>query len=476
MRRPTDPLQVSAMKISFHGAAGEVTGSCHLVHTTAGKVLLDCGLIQGGKERHARNREPFGFDAAGLDAVVLSHAHIDHCGRLPLLHQAGYRGPIYATPATIDLVRILLSDSGHIHEEDARWTIKRLKRKGKDASHVTPLYTQAQALEVMEHFVEVEFDVWSAIPDLGRLRFLAAGHILGAAIVELELEDGGACRHLTFSGDLGVEGSRLLSRPSRAERPEVLLVESTYGDRDRDEEADRTEALFEIVRDTVERGGKVIIPAFAVGRTQEILARLNDLVESGRLRGVPVFVDSPMAVEATAVFTRFPEVYSKEARRLYCSGDAPMDFEGLRLVTRVDESKEINASKMPSVIISASGMCTAGRIKHHLKHEISNPRSTVLFVGYQAHGSLGRVIQSGTSPVRIHGEWFDVKARIEEIPGFSAHADRTALLNWYDDLGGNPDHTFVVHGDPEAAAAMAAAITERGGVAVTPALGDSYEV
>ena len=464
------------MRISFHGAAGEVTGSCHLLETTAGRVLLDCGLIQGGKAHQERNRAPFEFAADAVDVVVLSHAHIDHSGRLPLLRKAGYRGPIYATPATIDLVRILLTDSGHIHEEDARWKIKRLRKKGKDTSHITPLYTQTDALAVMEQFVAVEFDSWARLDGLGRVRFVAAGHILGAAIVELEIEDGDACRHLTFSGDLGVDGARLLSRPSQVEKPEILLMESTYGDRDRAEEGDRTEALYQIVRDTVKRGGKVVIPSFAVGRTQEILARLNDLVESGRLSGVPVFVDSPMAVEATAVFSRFPEVYSKEARRKYCSGDAPLEFDGLHLVTKVDESKAINSSRMPSVIISASGMCTAGRVKHHLKNEISNDRSTILFVGYQAHGSLGRIIQSGVSPVRIHGDWFEVRARIEQISGFSAHADRTGLLDWYDGLGGNPDHTFVVHGDPEAAAALAAALRQREGNVVVPQLGESYEL
>jgi metallo-beta-lactamase family protein len=241
------------MRISFHGAAGEVTGSCHLIETTAGRVLLDCGLIQGGKERHERNRAPFEFAAEDVDVVVLSHAHIDHSGRLPLLRKAGYRGPIYATSATIDLVRILLADSGHIHEEDARWTIKRLRKKGKDASHITPLYTQAQAMAVMEQFVAVEFSTWVRLDGLGRVRFVPAGHILGAAIVELEIEDGDDCRHVTFSGDLGVEGARLLSRPARVEMPEILLMESTYGDRDREEEGDRTEVLYKIVHDTVER-------------------------------------------------------------------------------------------------------------------------------------------------------------------------------------------------------------------------------
>lgn len=464
------------MRISFHGAAREVTGSCHLVETASGRVLLDCGLFQGGKERHERNRAPFDFDVEALDAVLLSHAHIDHCGRLPLLRLAGYRGPVFATPPTIDLVRILLADSGRIHEEDARWKIKRLRRKGKDASWVEPLYTEADALAVLEQFVPVEFGRWTRIDGLGRVRFVRAGHILGAAIVELEIEDGDVCRHVTFSGDLGVGGARLVPRPVTVEAPEVLLMESTYGDRERDETEDRTELLYEIVRDTVERGGKVVIPSFAVGRTQELLARLNDLMESGRLRGVPVFVDSPMAVEATQVFTRYPDAYAKEARRLYCSGDKPLDFDGLRLVTKVEDSKAINESRVPSVIISASGMCTAGRIKHHLKNEIGNERSTVLFVGYQARGTLGHAILTGISPVRIHGEWFDVRARIERIEGFSAHADRTELLAWFDGLGSNPGHTFVVHGDPEAAAGLASALHRRGAHALAPEFRDEFEL
>ncbi len=465
------------MRISFHGAAGEVTGSCHLIETTAGRILLDCGMIQGGKERHERNRAPFPFNPADVDLVVLSHAHIDHSGRLPLLLEQGFRGRIFTTTPTVGLVEILLADSGHIHEEDARWKIRRLKKKGEDASWVTPLFTRREALAVLEQLVAVEFDTWYALDGIGRVRFNMAGHILGAAIVELEIEDGDRCRHVTFSGDLGVQGARLLARPAPVEAPEVLIMESTYGDRDRPTQEDPTDRLLEIVRHTAKRGGKLVIPSFAVGRTQEILARFNDLAESGRLEGIPVMVDSPMAVEATRIFTRFPQAYSKEARRLFCSGDQPLQFDGLSLVTSVEESKAINFLEGPAVIISASGMCTAGRIKHHLKNNISDPAATILFVGYQARGTLGNVIQSGVDPVRIFGEEYPVRARIERISGFSAHADRGGLLDWFSGLGGVPESTFLVHGEPDSAAALGTELRDRHKAAVMiPKRGELFDL
>lgn len=464
------------MRISFHGAAREVTGSCHLIETDRGRILLDCGMFQGGKERHVRNRESFGFEPRALDAVVLSHAHIDHSGRLPLLRKRGYRGPIHATEATCRLTEILLADSGKIQEEDARYKRRRLERRGKDAAWVEPLYTRAEGLVACEQLTPAAFDSWVDLGRLGRLRFHRAGHILGAAIVELELYDGDARRRVVFSGDLGVHGARLLGPPLAVEAPDVLLIESTYGDRERHEERDRTEQLHDVVLKAQEKGGKVVIPSFAVGRTQEVLARLNDLVESDRLR-MPVFVDSPMAVEATGVFARFPEAWSEEALRLLRDGDPPLEFPGLRLVTRVEESKEINASPMPAVIISASGMCTAGRVKHHLRHNIGDPRSAVLFVGYQARGTLGHAILSGIDPVRIFGHWHRVRARIARIEGFSAHADRTELLDWFESLGGVPNRTFVVHGDAEAAGALAAELRRRHGAEVcVPERGDTFDI
>lgn len=463
------------MKVSFHGAAREVTGSCHLVECGPRRILLDCGMIQGGEERHARNREPFPFDPAGIDAVVLSHAHIDHSGRLPLLVRGGFRGPIFATEPTVDLCEILLADSARIQEEDARWKAERLSKRGEDASWVAPLYTAEDARAVHERFVALPFGVEHALDGAGTFRFTRAGHILGAALVELDLEERDRTLRLAFSGDLGVARAPLVGGPDALRRPDYLLLESTYGDRSRDGGLDPGERLHEVIQHTVRRGGRVIVPAFAVGRTQALLARINDLVESGRLSGLPVYVDSPMAIEATAVFARHREAWSDEARRKLRCGDEPLEFEGLQLTATVEESKAITARDGPAVVLSASGMATAGRIKHHLAHGISDPRNTVVFVGFQAQGTLGRAIQEGTNPVRIFGEWHPVRAAIETIEGFSAHADRDGLLAWFEALGGPPRRTFVVHGEEPVAVAFAGALRERFSAdAVAPRLGESF--
>ena len=465
------------LKISFHGAAREVTGSCHLVETEHGNVLLDCGLIQGGRERHKPNREKFPFEPSSLQAVILSHAHIDHSGRLALLSKRGFKGPVYATRATADLCKILLADSGHIQEEDARWKIKRLKKAGKDHRWVEPLYTEQEAREVCRQIKPVPFGTPLEISGFGTVRFIPAGHILGAAIVELDARVRQGTKKIVFSGDLGVEGGRLLGQPQPTGRPDVLLIESTYGNRAREVNDDRTEQLFEIVDRTIRRGGKVIIPAFAVGRSQEILARLNDLVEAGRLPEIPVVLDSPMAVRATEVFENHPEAWSEEARELCAAGDAPLEFPGMRMTNSVEESKALNEIEGPAIIVSASGMCTAGRIKHHLVNNISDPACTVLFVGYQARQSLGRIIQSGVNPVRIFGQMHTVQAEIASIDGFSAHADRSELLQWFENLGDVPGHTFVVHGEEEAALSLAEELTVKFGAKVdVPEHGQAFEL
>jgi metallo-beta-lactamase family protein len=465
------------MKISFFGAAREVTGSCHLVETEGRRFLLDCGLIQGGRERHERNREPFPFSPGEISCVILSHAHIDHSGRLPLLCQAGYRGPILATPPTVGLCKILLSDSARIQEEDARWKIKRLRKAGKDASWVRPLYTEQDVRCILDRLVEVPFDEPHELDGGGRLTFVRAGHILGAAIVQLDLPGPGGRRRITFSGDLGVDSARLVGGPAPVPCPDYLLIESTYGDRSRDEAEDKTERLYEVIERTVSGGGNVVIPSFAVGRTQAVLARINDLIEGGRLSGLKVFVDSPMAVKATRAFAAHSAAYSDEARRLLQAGDEPLSFDGLELTGSVEESKAINERKDPCVIISASGMCTAGRIKHHLKNNISNARNTVLFVGFQAGRTLGRLIRDGTDPVRIFGNSYPVRARIETIEGFSAHADQAGLLDWFERLGGVPRSTYVVHGEERVAGEFAKHLKERfGAAAEAPALGHSVDL
>lgn len=465
------------LRIGFHGAAREVTGSCHLVEWGRTKILLDCGMIQGGPERYERNTESFPFEPDEIDAVVLSHAHIDHSGRLALLVKRGFAGPILTTEPTADLLRILLADSGRIQEEDARFKIKRLRKQGRDWDWVKPLYTEADGLAVLDCTETLPFDTPRRVADDVSVRFVKAGHILGAAIVELTLGTGDAARRVVFSGDLGVEGARLMSAPHSVPSPDVLIMESTYGNRRREEGEDRTEQLFRVVQRTVRRGGKVIIPSFAVGRTQEILARLNDLVESGRLAGIPVFVDSPMATRATEVFASHPEAYSTEARRLLRAGDEPLEFPGLRFTQTVDESKEINASRFPCVVISASGMCTAGRIKHHLAHTLDDGRNTVLFVGYQAHGTLGRLLREGANPVRIHGLWHQVRADVTAIEGFSAHADLDELLAWFGALGAPPPRTFLVHGEEDACTSLAATLRERFAATVdVPYLGTTVEI
>jgi metallo-beta-lactamase family protein len=449
------------MKLSFHGAAREVTGSCHLLEVNGRKILLDCGMFQGGKERHKVNREPFPFDPQELDYVLLSHAHIDHSGRLPLLYKAGYRGPVLTTAPTTELVGVLLRDSGHIHEEDARWKIKRLTKQGVDSSWVKPLFTREDADKTLDLVEAVPFNEQIKLDGLGSVRFIMAGHILGAAIVELTIDQPDGTRRLVFTGDLGVDGARLLGPPSGVATPDYLLIESTYGTRSRKRAEDHTETLYRIIDRTISRGGKVVIPSFAVGRSQEILARINDIVESGKLSGLRVYLDSPMAVAATSIFEDHPYAYSREARRALHDGDKPLEFPGLTLTANVQESIDINRSKEPCVIISASGMCTAGRIKHHLKHNIGNPNATILFVGYQAFGTLGSVIQSGKSPVRIFGEMLPVKAEVVTCHGYSAHADKDELLTWYEKLGPVPGHTFVVHGEEDTALAFADTLRER---------------
>jgi len=465
------------MRISFHGAAREVTGSCHLVETDGARLLLDCGLIQGGQERHERNREPLPFDAKRLTKVILSHAHIDHSGRLALLLKSGYAGSIVTTEPTARLLSILLPDSGRIQEEDARWKIRRLQKQGQDAKWVTPLYTEEDARAVLDRLETVKFNEPLDLGGAGSVTFVPAGHILGAAIVDLQLGHGSTQRRLVFSGDLGVHNARLLGPPETVPSPDYLIMESTYGDRDRADEGDRTERLFDIVDRTIRRRGNVIIPSFAVGRTQEVLARLNDLVEGGRLKGLRVFVDSPMAVAATRAFALHQGAYSEPMQELIAGGDAPLAFDGLKLITSVEDSIALNHSTDPAVIISASGMCTAGRVKHHLKFNIADARNTILFVGYQAQGSLGRVIQSGTSPVRIFGTWHPVNAAIETIDGFSAHADRDELVKWFESLGTPPTRTFVVHGEEDAALSLARSLEQRFGANVTvPQRGQTIEL
>lgn len=459
------------MLLKFCGAAGEVTGSCHFVQVNDTAVLLDCGIFQGGEERHIRNREPFPFDPKSVKAVLLSHAHLDHCGRLPLLVKAGFKGKIFATEATCDLTKIVLLDAAKLQEEDAAWKIKRLKKKGEDWSWVSPLFTAADAERVFEQFEPVPYGEWVTIsPDL-EFRFHDAGHLLGSAMVELKWRSDGTERTLLFTGDLGQKGMPILRDPEPIEMADVLLMESTYGNREHTTGFNEcVEQLREIVKETVSRGGRVLIPSFAVGRTQEVLYTLNDLIEGGQLPVIPVFVDSPMAREVLKVYQRHRELYDEEATQKVRGGDEPFTFPGLRIVATVEESKTLNEFGEPCIIIAGSGMCTGGRIKHHLRHGIGNPNNAVVFVGFQAKGTLGRKLVEGVSPVRIFGEMHEVKAKIFMLDGFSAHADRKSLLQWTSHFVKPPTQTFAVHGEQEAASALAQALQEKGWNATVPKL------
>ena len=450
------------MRIKFCGAAGEVTGSCHLVQTDEATVLMDCGVFQGGEERHRRNREPFPFDARALTAVLLSHAHLDHCGRLPLLVKAGFNGKIFATPATCDLTKIVLLDAAKLQEEDAAWKIKRLKKQGEDWSWVSPLFTTADAERVFEHFEPAPYGEWVTLTSSLRFRFREAGHLLGSAMVELQVRQNGSERTLLFTGDLGQPDMPILRDPETVEWADWLMMESTYGNRDHAPLSECLTQLCAIVDETRRKGGRVLIPSFAVGRTQEVLYALNEFVESGQLKPLPVFVDSPMAREVLRVYQRYRALYDEATQAKLQRGDEPFTFPGLQLVTTVDESKQLNTLSEPCVIIAGSGMATGGRIKHHLKHGIGDPRNAVVFVGFQAQGTLGRQLVDGVSPVRIFGEWHEVKARIYLLDGFSAHADRTALLRWTSQFRESPKQTFLVHGEPEAMASLADALRQRG--------------
>jgi len=441
------------MRIQFCGAAGEVTGSCHYLEAGGLKLLLDCGLFQG-QDRHQRNREPLPFIPSKLDFVILSHAHIDHIGRLPLLHRQGCEATVLGTHPTVQLAEVMLLDSAHLQEEDAKWKKKRLTRRGEDASWVQPLYTCEDAEACATLLQGVEYEETIDLNDRVTVRFREAGHILGSAIIELTVKENATSRRLIFSGDIGVRDAPILRDPELVDRADILLMESTYGDRLHLDVDRRCELLRDAIRDTVNRGGKVIMPSFAVGRTQEILYEINNLFEAREAPRVPVYVDSPMAIAVTRILLQHPEVYDEETRSLIAAGERPFQFPEVHMVQSVEESKALHHIRTPCIIIAGSGMCTGGRIKHHLHNNIDNPTHTVLFVGYQAVGTLGRAIRDGAHTVRIFGEPHPVRAEVRSIDGFSAHADRDGLLWWFEGIKAKPKKTFLIHGDPEALTAL----------------------
>ncbi len=467
------------MKLSFHGAARQVTGSCFLVESEKLRFIVDCGMFQGGREADARNRRfPTGFEPEDIDFVLLTHAHIDHSGLLPRLCALGYRGPIHCTRATADLLGVLLPDSAFIQEKEAEWAnYAQRKSRQRHKSELAPLYTVTQAREALKRLKKAGYDQEMRPHARVRVKFRDAGHILGSAILEVWVEEGGRVSKLVFSGDLGMPGRPLLNDPTPIEEADVLLVESTYGNRLHKGLRETEEELAQALHDTLTRkGGNVVIPAFAVGRTQELLYLLMDLVRRDRLpHNLAIFVDSPMAGSATEITLRHGEVLDAETRELLAWFRSSPQAPYLRVTEDAEDSMALNKIRQGAIIISASGMCDAGRIKHHLKFNLPRPECTVIIAGFQAEGTLGRRLVDGAKTVRIFRETVPVRADLYTLGGLSAHADRDALVNWLSRFKRPPQRTFVVHGEAETALGFAALIREGLGWRVeVPEFGAEY--
>ena len=460
------------MRLTFWGAAGEVTGSLHVLEAAGKRILLDCGLFQGRREEAGAKNAKFPLPARDVDAVVLSHAHIDHAGRLPLLVKLGYTGPIYCTPATRDLCSIMLPDSGFIQEKDFAFLTKRGVKTVTE-----PLYTAADATHVADHMVSVPYDrALDLAPGL-RLTFTDAGHILGSASVLLEIDDVGTAKRLVFSGDIGRTGLPIIRDPRPpVGRVDVLIVESTYANKGHESVAEAQDLLAQCVNKVAKRGGKIFIPSFAVGRTQELVYELHGLARAGTIPKIPIYVDSPLAVNATDVFRLHPEAFDRQ-ERLVRETDDLFRFPLVKYVRSVEESKALNELHGPAIIIAASGMAESGRILHHLRNGVGDHRNLVLFVGFQASYTMGHRLQSGEREVRILGEEVAVRAEVFSIGGYSAHADRGELRHWVEGLGEPPRRAFVVHGETEQTAAMAGLLQEcRAGGVEIPTLGQTFEL
>lgn len=458
------------MKIKFCGAASGVTGSCHLISTENHKILLDCGQFQGGKQMEALNEEPFPFEPSEIECVILSHAHIDHCGRLPLLVKRGFRGRIYCTDATADLLDVMLKDSGFIHEKEAEWQNRKNERAGRKP--VEPLYTLKDSEETLKLVSPVMYDQLFELNDAMKIVFNDAGHILGSAITELWVTEGERITKVVFSGDLGVMDRPILRDPTIIKKADCVIMESTYGNRLHPENSTSISELLDIVLKTIRRGGTVVIPSFAVGRTQELIFEFNRFYEKkpelrAELDKITVYIDSPMATTATEVFRKNAQVFDEETKAYILKGDNPLDFPNLRFTRSTAESQALNADSKPKVIISASGMCEAGRIRHHLKHNLWDPNSSVVFVGYQAEGTLGRLLVNGIRDVALFGEAIHVNAEIYNLEGFSGHADRNGLISWLKGFRRKPSQLFLVHGEEESKMELADTIRKETGMEPT---------
>lgn len=467
---------LTAMKIHFHGAVRTTTGSMHLLEVNGGRILLDCGLFQGRRSESIKRNKSFPFDPAGVDAVVLSHAHIDHIGNIPNLYKQGFRGNVYCTFATRDLASIMLEDSAEIQISDAKYVSRKRAKKGLPP--VEPLYLPEDAERATRQFVSLGYD--RSIPVLNgvTLTLRDAGHILGSAQVVLDIQENGRQTRLLFSGDIGRGGHAILRDPQPVKDVDCLLVESTYGDREHEAKSGFTEAFEGQLADTLNNGGKVIIPAFSVGRTQLLVYTLHQLADTGKLPGFPIYVDSPLSVNATEVFRLHPECFNRDIYQFLREKDNPFGMDNLTYIRKTSESIKLNDSEGPAIIISSSGMCEAGRIRHHLKNNLGNPRNLILFAGYCAQNTLGAIILSGINPVNIFGEPHEVKAKIARFDGFSGHADKNELSDHVRKLTGEMKKIFVVHGEEEQSLSFADTLREiKPGVQVTvPELHQSFEV
>ena len=468
------------MKIQFCGASDGVTGSCHLIRTEKHQILLDCGQFQGGKVEEQKNFEEFPFDPTEIDCMILSHAHIDHCGRIPLLVKRGFKGDIYCTDATADLLEVMLKDSGYIHEKEAEWKNKKNQRAGRPL--VEPLYTFNDAMDSLKYVKPVLYDQLIEINEDMKIVFNDAGHILGSAITEIWVSEGEEVSKIVFTGDLGVMERPILRNPVKIKKADYVIMETTYGNRLHPSNSLNVKELMDIIRKTAKRGGTTVIPSFAVGRTQELIYELNRVYDSDSeyrkdFEDLMVYIDSPMATTATEVFKRNAQVFDEETKEFITRGDNPLDFKNLQFTRSSQESMMLNANNKPKVIISASGMCEAGRIRHHLKHNLWDARNSIIFVGYQAEGTLGRMLVEGAKEITLFNEKIECKAEIHNLEGFSGHADRDGLIDWLKGLEKQPKQIFLVHGEMDAKEEFAKTVKEEVGFDTVVVKGNSeYEL
>ncbi len=460
--------------LRFLGAARNVTGSRHMLEVDGTRILVDCGLYQ---ERHFKNRnwDPFPVPPSSINSVLLTHAHLDHCGLLPKLVKEGFKGKIYCTDATAEITKIILLDSAHIQEEDAAYKAKRHKKEGRTGPYPEkPLYTIADAEACFPLFSPVRYKSCVLATDNVEVCFFNAGHVLGSSIIKVTVAEDGQKRVVLFTGDIGRPDRPIVEDPASFEQADYVVIESTYGDRVHEPTENIKNAVARTINAAIEKGGKIIIPSFALERSQEVLYYLNDLMLNNKIPQIKVFLDSPMAARITTVFKHHPEMFDKEMKEFIKNHESPFEFAQLDIVQSTEESKSLNTLPGPFIIIAGSGMCTGGRVKHHLVNNISDPKNTIIFVGYQAVGTLGRRIVDGQEKVRILGAEYEVKADIVKINGFSAHADKEELLKWLKKLKTCPRHVFVVHGEEKSALAFGQYLSEQIGCKTTvPEFGQS---